>query len=92
MSLKLEIEITEEEIKSAIERKVRTAIADQTSNYGVEQYIKDSVKSKWKEVVDRMVEEYLADSEKLKAKVISEVDKKLKAKIQAVMNMATKES
>ena len=89
--MKLEIEITEEEIKSAIERKVRTAIADQTSNYGVEQYIKESVKSKWKEVVDRMVEEYLSDSEKLKAKVISEVDKKLKAKIQAVMNMATKE-
>ncbi len=90
--MKLEIEITEEEIKSAIERKVRTAIADQTSNYGVEQYIKESVKSKWKEVVDRMVEEYLSDSEKLKAKVISEVDKKLKAKIQAVMNMAAKES
>jgi len=90
--VKLEIEITEEEIKSAIERKVRTAIADQTSNYGVEQYIKESVKSKWREVVDRMVEEYLSDSEKLKAKVISEVDKKLKAKIQAVMNMAAKES
>mgnify|MGYP003500302181 FL=1 len=90
--MKLEIEITEEEIKSAIKRKVRTAIADQTSNYGVEQYIKESVRSKWKEVVDRMVEEYLSDSEKLKAKVISEVDKKLKAKIQAVMNMATKES
>ena len=90
--MKLEIEITEEEIKSAIKRKVRTAIADQTSNYGVEQYIKESVKSKWREVVDRMVEEYLSDSEKLKAKVISEVDKKLKAKIQAVMNMATKES
>ena len=32
------------------------------------------------------------NSEKLKAKVISEVDKKLKAKIQAVMNMAAKES
>lgn len=90
--MKLEIEITEDEIKSAVERKVRTAIADQTSNYGVESYIKESVKSKWKEVVDRMVEEYLSDSEKLKAKVISEVDKKLKAKIQAVMNMATKES
>ena len=90
--MKLEIEITEEEIKSAIERKVRTAIADQTSNYVVEQYIKESVRSKWKEVVDRMVEEYLSDSEKLKAKVISEVDKKLKAKIQAVMNMAAKES
>lgn len=90
--MKLEIEITEEEIKSAIERKVRTAIADQTSNYGVEKYIKDSVKSKWKEVVDSMVEEYLSDSEKLKLKVISEVDKKLKAKIQVVMNVATKES
>ena len=46
IKVKVEIEITEEEIKSAIERKVRTAIADQTSNYGVEQYIKESVKSK----------------------------------------------
>ena len=32
--MKLEIEITEDEIKSALERKVRTAIADQTNQWG----------------------------------------------------------
>jgi hypothetical protein len=43
--MRLDIEITEDEIRSAIERKVRTAIADQTNNYNTDTYIKDQVKA-----------------------------------------------
>lgn len=88
--MKLEIEVTEEEIKSAIERKVRTAIADQTNSYGTEQYIQKSVKENWQKAVDEMVVAYLADSEKLKAKIAEQVEKKLKAKINAVLAQAGK--
>ena len=45
--MKLEIEITEEELRSAIERKVRTAVADQTNSYGTDAYIKEQVKAHW---------------------------------------------
>ena len=41
--MKLEIEITEEELRSAIERKVRTAVADQTNSYGTDAYIKEQL-------------------------------------------------
>jgi len=88
--MKLEIEITEEEIKSAIERKVRTAIADQTNSYGTEQYIQKSVKENWQKAVDDMVVAYLADGEKLKAKIAEQVEKKLKANINAVLAQASK--
>jgi uncharacterized protein YaaW (UPF0174 family) len=88
--MKLEIEVTEEEIKSAIERKVRTAIADQTNSYGTEQYIQKSVKENWQKAVDDMVVLYLADSEKLKAKIAEQVEKKLKAKINSVLAQASK--
>jgi hypothetical protein len=88
--MKLEIEVTEEEIKSAIERKVRTAIADQTNSYGTERYIQKSVKENWQKAVDDIVIAYLADSEKLKAKIAEQVEKKLKAKINAVLAQASK--
>ena len=34
--MKLEIEITEDEIRSAIQRKVRTSIADQTNTFATD--------------------------------------------------------
>ena len=77
--MKLEIEVTEEEIKSAIERKVRTAIADQTASYGTEQYIQKSVKENWQKAVDDMVVDYLSNSEAIKKRIADNVEKKLKA-------------
>ena len=60
--MRLEIEITEDEIRSAIERKVRTVIADQTNAYSTDAYIKDQVKARWKAAVDVLVAEALNDS------------------------------
>jgi uncharacterized protein YaaW (UPF0174 family) len=88
--MKLEIEVTEEEIKSAIERKVRTAIADQTSSYGTDQYIQKSVKEYWQKAVDDMVVEYLSNSEAIKKRIADNVEKKLKAKINAILSQAGK--
>lgn len=45
--MKLEIEITEDELRSAIERKVRVAVADQTNSYATDAYIKEQVKARW---------------------------------------------
>ena len=83
--MKLEIEITEEEIKSAVERKVRTAIADQTNQWNVDGYIKDTVKKHWQGAVEQMVIEGLADSANLKAKVQASIEAKLRGQITALM-------
>lgn len=83
--MKLEIEITEDEIRSAIERKVRAAVADQTNSYGVDQYIKERVKAHWQAAADAMVMEALADSPRLREKIAAELEKKLKAQMAALV-------
>lgn len=83
--MKLEIEITEDEIRSAIERKVRTAIADQTNQWNVDLYIKERVKEHWKLAVDALVSESLNDSTTLRAKIAAEMEKKLRTQLAAVL-------
>jgi hypothetical protein len=88
--VKLEIEITEEEIRSAVERKVRTAIADQTHNWGVDIYIKDQVKKRWKDSVDALILEGLNNSVALQDKIRIEIERKLRAKITSLLKESTK--
>ena len=76
--MKLEIEITEEEIKSALERKVRIAIADQTNQWNVDRYIKDQVAEHWKTTVDAMVQEALKDSSTIQEKIRLAIENRLK--------------
>jgi len=86
--MKLEIEITEEEIKSVIERKVRTAVADQTNQWGVDSYIKDEVKKHWKEAVDKLIVEAINDGPRLREKIMAALEAKLKAQLTAVIKAA----
>jgi hypothetical protein len=83
--MKLEIEITEDEIRSAVERKVRTAIADQTNNWGTDTYVKECVKAHWKTAVDALVAECLNDSAALREKIRGEVERKLRAQVSAAI-------
>lgn len=82
--MKLEIEITEDEIRSALERKIRVAIADQTNAYGSEQEIKDTVRKLWRETMTKMVEEELADLEPLREKVKKAIEAKIMRQLQAL--------
>ncbi len=83
--MKLEIEITEDEIRSAVERKVRTAVADQTNQWNVDSYIKERVKEHWKLAVDALVSEALNDSKTLREKIAAELERKLRAQLTAAM-------
>ena len=83
--MKLEIEITEQEIKDAIERKVRVAVADQTNQWGADRMITDRVKALWPVVVDELILETLRDIPTLKAKIMAMVERKLQGQITALM-------
>jgi len=88
--MKLEIEITEEEIRSAIERKVRTAIADQNNHYGTDTYIKAKVKEHWVAAIDAMINEALSNSTVLREKIAAELEKKLRAQLTTALKNAGK--
>ena len=85
----LNIEITEAEIQTAIERKVRVAIADQTNSWRTDNYIKEQVKKHWQSAVDGLVKEALENSDKLRASIAAEVERKLKAQVSAAIKAAT---
>ena len=83
--MKLEIEITEAEIKSAIERKIRVAIAEETNAWNTESAIKGKVRLYWQETMEQMVKDELAKSDQLRVKVQAAIEAKLKGQITALM-------
>jgi hypothetical protein len=83
--MKLEIEITEAEIKSAIERKVRTAVADESNAWRVDDYIRQQVKAHWQAAVDSLIQEQLSNSARLKEKIQTAIENKLRGQITALM-------
>jgi hypothetical protein len=85
--MKIEIEITEEEIKNAIERKVRVAIADQTNVWGFDDYVKGEVKKAIPLAVDKLISECLSNHDGIKNKVIEKIEKAMTAKVQAALKM-----
>jgi len=85
--MKLEIEITEDEIRSALERNVLKAIADQTNKWGCDQYIRASVKEQWQAAVDEMIGEILRDSGELRTKIIEQIERKLRSQVTAAMKL-----
>jgi transcriptional accessory protein Tex/SPT6 len=83
--MKLEIEITDEEIKSAMERKVRTAIADQSNQWGTDKFIKETVESEWKRIVGEMVEDELGKFSVMREKIIASIEAKIRGQVTALM-------
>jgi phage terminase small subunit len=85
--MKLQIEVTEEEIKSAIERKIRVAIADETNSYKADAYIKEMVKKYWAETVEKLVKQELLNAPKMQEKINFAIEAKLKGQLQALMQV-----
>lgn len=86
--MKLEIEITEQEIKSAIERKIRVAVAEYSNSYESERLVRDIIKTSWRDSVDRIILDEIANSDKMRDTIRAELEKKIKAQLQAVINKA----
>jgi len=83
--MKLEIEITEDEIRSAVERRIRVAVADQSNQWGADDYIKKTVKAQWQTAVDAMILDALNNSQALREKIAAELERKLRAQLTAAM-------
>lgn len=83
--MKLEIEITEDEIRSAVERKIRIAVADQSNQWGADEYIKKQVKAQWQTAVDAMILDALNNSQALRDKIASALERKIRAQLAAAM-------
>ncbi len=88
--MKLEIEITEAEIKSTIERKIRVAIADEVTGWNADNYIKEQVKKHWKAVAEKAIADACNDAPALRQKIMVTLENKIKGQLAAVLKASAK--
>jgi hypothetical protein len=86
--MKYEIEITDDEIRAALERKIKVAIADQTNQWGTDQALIAAVKAHWKDAMERVVQEELAKVPALRIKVAQAIEAKLRGQLNAAMKVS----
>jgi hypothetical protein len=84
--MKIEFEIADSDITAQIQSRIKDALKAKTNAYGADQYIKAAIDKKWPTAVDRLIEELLADSPKIKAAIMVEIEKKLRRKVAALIN------
>jgi hypothetical protein len=86
--MKLEIEITEAEISDAIRRKARLAIAEYTEQeWFRNDEIRKKIKQFWDATVDKIIQEELANSDAVRAKVVKMIEAKLQGQVTALMKV-----
>lgn len=84
--MKVEIEVSEDDIKSVLKTKVQEAIRDKLSGWTVEAMIKKSVHDCICESILPEIERQLNETDVIKKKIRLEIEAKLKRQITALMH------
>jgi uncharacterized membrane-anchored protein YjiN (DUF445 family) len=85
--MKVEIEVSEDDIKRELQKKVHEAIRDKLSAWTIEAMIKKAVHDTIGEAIIPEIERQLKDSDRIKESIRLEIERKLKRKITALMNL-----
>jgi hypothetical protein len=83
--MKIEIEVTEAELKDALARHVRAAVADRVNAWGANQAIKTIVDAMYKDTVALIVAETMKDSPTIRAHVLEAIKAKIKGQLTRMM-------
>ena len=93
--MKIEVEITQEEIYEAVIEKMRStavkAIADRVNKYYTARFITDMVDQSFKVAVRNFIDTEVANSDALKAKVSAELEKKLRSQLSSALRIQAKD-
>lgn len=87
--MKIEVEISEDEIRNAVEFKIRSAVSDQSQHWSADDYIKTQVKAQWQTTVDSMILDALNNSQLLREKIATELERKLRSQLAAAIKAVT---
>lgn len=88
--MKFEIEIPEDELVAAIEKKVRQYVAAEAASWQVGEYIRDRIRERWKATADLVIAEVLDNGPELRAKIADEIEKKLRSQLAVAMRQAVR--
>lgn len=88
--MKFEVEISEEELRAAIQSKIREGMAVLLNSYTTDIYIQEQIKRNWRQAVDALVLEALSDHKELRARISAELERKLRLQLTAAIKEAGK--
>ena len=84
--MKIEIEVAEAEIKDAIERKARLAVAEYNDRKWINgPVISASIKKYWTETVDKIIKEQIENSDAIRQAVIKKIESRIQSQVTALM-------
>lgn len=68
-----------------MEKNVRDAVNFKAHSFEADDYIKKQVREQWKQTVDAMILDALNNSEALRERIASELERKIRAQLAAAM-------
>lgn len=78
----VEIEISDDELRAAFQERVSDAVHQVSRHFGADAVILRCVKERWdSEVMGKMIDEALSDTEALKSKVNAVIEKRLRSQV-----------
>ena len=83
--MKIEIEVSEAELKDALARHVRTAVADRVNAWGAQTALREAVAKKYKELVSELVIEELKKSKVIREQIQTALVAKIRGQLTAAM-------
>jgi len=83
--MKMEIEISEDEIKNSLNKAVAAAIANYANRWSVDSEISKAVSELAPGIIMNMVQETMSRSSELERKIIEKIDKRLTLQINAAI-------
>ena len=87
--MKIEIEISDEMIRAALEETVTNHVREVLRGWAIPDEVKRMVKERWPEVVGAMIDDQVADHERLREQIADEMARKLRLQVAAALKIAT---
>ena len=84
--MKIEIEITEEEITKAILPKVKTALIELVASYSFNEAMKQEMKNKVYTTLAKMIDDQMKDYSDIRFKIQAEMESKIKRQLTKLIN------
>ncbi len=87
--MKIEIEISDDIIRAALEETVIKQVREVLRGWPIPDEVKRMVKERWPEVVGAMIDDQVADHERLREQIADEMARKLRLQVAAALKIAT---
>jgi hypothetical protein len=88
--MKIEFEIPEAEIEISAKDAAKKAVIARVNHWMSNDDITDKVRALWRAELDKQIAEALANSEALKLKIDTAIERKLRTKLEALMRRGEK--